>query len=68
MKPRTIRNAIRFENGMVGVYDQHGQQMPEYQGKYVEKREAILRDAPADAVFETMTWGESPKPIAREEW
>lgn len=41
-----IANVFVFANGMVAVTDEHGQQIPEYQGRWMEKREAILRDKP----------------------
>ncbi len=41
-----IENVYCFPNGMVAVTDQHGQQIPEYQGRYEEvwpKIEPALR-------------------------
>ena len=43
---RRIENVVRWENGMVMVFDQYGQQMPDYQGKWEEMCEAIERDKP----------------------
>ena len=42
-----IAKVIRWQNGMVMVFDEAGQQMPDYQGTWEEKREAIERDKPA---------------------
>lgn len=44
-----IRHIYVFTNGMVAVLDEHGQQMPEYQGKWGEMREKIERDKSPDA-------------------
>lgn len=36
---------------MVIVFDDKGEQIPRYQGRYEEVKESILQDAPQDAVF-----------------
>lgn len=36
-----IASVFKFPNGMVLVCDQYGEQMPEYQGYWAEKKEAI---------------------------
>lgn len=45
-EPLVLTNAYRFENGMVMAFDQHGEQMPEYQGRYEVVAEKIMRDFP----------------------
>jgi len=64
-----IKIAIRFPNNMVVVFDEKGEQMPEYQGQYEEVKESILKDAPPDAVFAHgfTDYGELRK-VPREEW
>ena len=53
-----ISNVIRWENGTVMVFDQHGEQMPRYQGTWVECREDILRDKPEHVeVGKPQVWG-----------
>ena len=42
---KSIKSVFLFPNGNVAVCDEHGQQMPEYQGTFEEVREAIERDA-----------------------
>lgn len=42
----TIENVVRWQNGMVMVFDERGQQLPKYQGRWEEKKEEILRDKP----------------------
>ncbi|MFC1948884.1 hypothetical protein ACFLW0_01750 [Chloroflexota bacterium] len=46
-----IKTAVRCPNDMVMVFDEMGEQVPEYQGWYEEVRDGILRDAPLDAAF-----------------
>ncbi len=46
-----IQKIIRLKSDMVMVFDEHGEQMPEYQGPYTDVRDKILEDAPAGAVF-----------------
>jgi hypothetical protein len=36
---------------MVMVFDEKGEQIPEYQGQYEEVKKGILKDAPPTAVF-----------------
>ena len=43
-----IQTVMVFPNGMATVCDQHGDQMPQYQGRWDDVREAVYRDAPAD--------------------
>ena len=64
-----IRTAIRLKNNMVVVFDEKGEQIPEYQGQYDEVKEKILRDAPPDAVFSHgfTNYGKSQE-VPREEW
>jgi hypothetical protein len=46
-----IRTVFFFGNGNVAVCDEHGDQMPDYQGPLRDVREQILRDAPPTARF-----------------
>jgi hypothetical protein len=65
----TIKKVIRLENDMVLVFDESGEQLPDYQGMYRDVRERLLQSAPADAVF--CYWHEfmaEPLEIIREEW
>ena len=69
MKKIMIKTAIRFQNSMVMAFDTEGEQIPEYQGRYDDVREFILKDAPPDAVFAHgfTEAGELGK-IPREKW
>jgi hypothetical protein len=67
---RAITTVIRWQNGMVTVFDEEGEQIPMYQGRYDEHREAILRDAPPSALFCYGHWRDNRShwPVPRQEW
>lgn len=46
-----ITNVYHFTNGMVMVFDQHGQQMPEFQGKYEEVIEKIRENFTGEILY-----------------
>ena len=50
-KQKPIKTVIRCPDDMVMVFDEKGEQIPEYQGQYQEVKESILQDAPLNAVF-----------------
>jgi hypothetical protein len=56
-----IKKIIRLKDDMVMVFDEDGEQLPEYQGRYVEVKEKIMADAPAGAIFNHW-FGHSFKP------
>jgi hypothetical protein len=58
-----IKTVIRMSNNMVMVFDDKGEQIPEYQGQYDDVREKILADVPAEVVFKHW-FGNSPEPEA----
>ncbi|GAG61625.1 unnamed protein product [marine sediment metagenome] len=61
-----VRSVIKTEKGFVIVFDEKGEQVPEYQGQYEEVKDKILRDAPPDATFCHVVT--SLRAIPREEW
>jgi hypothetical protein len=64
-----IRSVVRCPSDMVLVFDEDDEQVPEYQGKYQEVRERILRDAPPAALFgHWFDLGSDVKTVSREEW
>ncbi len=63
-----IDNAVKFSNGIVLCFDENGEQMPEYQGRYEEVKDKILADAPQSARFFRAVWMVSSGEIPREEW
>lgn len=46
-----IQSVELFPNGMVAVFDENGEQMSKYQGRFYAVRPIILRDAPKTAEF-----------------
>lgn len=64
-----INEVIRLRNGDVMVFDENGEEIPWYQGKYEQVRAAILRDAPAQArFFHWFSDSEEPEPVSRDSW
>jgi len=63
-----IKNAIKFSNGIVMVFNEKGEQMPKYQGRYEEVKAKILAHAPKSAEFFHGVWKLSSKAIQREQW
>jgi hypothetical protein len=46
-----IKTVIRIENDMVMVFDEHGEEIPEYQGNYDYVRDRIIANATEESVF-----------------
>ena len=64
-----IRTIIRSTDDMVIVFNENGEQIPEYQGRYEEVRDKILNDAPPQARFVHFPYDETElKEVPREEW
>ena len=64
-----IKSAIKTSNNMVIVFDENGEQIPEYQGQYEEIKERVLKDAPPEAIFGRLLDYEADiQTISREEW
>jgi hypothetical protein len=64
-----IKTVIRIKNDYVMVFDENGEQIPEYQGHYGDVRSRILSDAPAGSVFNH--WFNNtlePENVAGEVW
>ena len=63
---RVIKKVMKSERGIVLVFDGDGEPIPEYQGRYEEVGERILKNAPLNAVFSHIT--DSIKVVPREKW
>ena len=66
-----IANVHIFENGNVMVFDEFGQQIPEYQSSYTtphDERHSVLVDAPKTALFRSSVWAKSSSLVSREEF
>jgi len=68
-KQQPIKTALRCPDDMVMVFDEKGEQIPEYQNRYEKVKESILENAPPNAVF-WYTFNSEPqlREIPREEW
>ena len=63
-----INCVVRFSNNIVLVFNEKGEQMPKYQGKYEKVRAKILAHAPESAQFFRGVWKLSNNAIPREQW
>lgn len=63
-----IDQVIRFSNEIVMVFDEKGEQIPEFQGRYEEVRAGILAHAPKSAKFFHGIWNISANALPRKEW
>ena len=64
-----IKSVIKAPNNMVMVFDDKGEQIPEYQGQYDKVKEPILRDAPLETVFgHWLDYEADIRTVSREEW
>ncbi len=64
-----IKTVMRFRNNMVMIFDERGEQIPEYQGQYEKVKESILGDAPPDTIFALgFTDAGELRKVPREEW
>lgn len=61
-----ISLVLRFPNDMVAVFNERGEQVPEYQGRYGDVRDKVLSDAPKGCRFETFRSGFVE--VGRDEW
>jgi len=64
-----IKTVIRIKNDMVMVFDENGEELPEYQSYYNNVKDKILADAREYSVFNHW-FGHSVKPegVALEAW
>jgi hypothetical protein len=63
-----LRRIYLWSNGMVMVFDEMGDQLPDYQGPLAAVAAAILRDANWQTEFFEGHWGRSMQPITRSEF
>jgi len=63
-----INNVIKFSNGIVLCFNEKGEQMPKYQGRYKDVRAKILAHAPKSAEFFHGAWKISSNAVPRKEW
>ena len=64
-----IKSVVRCPNDLVIVFDQDDEQIPQYQGRYEEVKERILKDAPPEAMFgHWFDYETDIRTVSREEW
>jgi len=64
-----IKSVIRCPNNMVVVFDENDEQIPEYQGRYEEIKERIMRDALPDTLFgHWFDYETDVRTVSRQEW
>ena len=64
-----IKTVIKYSNNVVMIFDEMGEQIPEYQGQYEEMKEKILRDAPPSTMFAYwFNHHTKPETVSRERW
>lgn len=63
-----IDEVIRFSNDIVLVFDEHGEQVPEFQGYYEKVKVKILAHAPRGTVFLYMDWPKIFTKVSRGKW
>ena len=64
-----IKTVIRCPDNMIMVFDEEGEQIPEYQGQYEEVKESILKEAPLNVVYGYLYDSEPElRKLPREEW
>jgi len=64
-----IKSVVRCPNDLVIVFDEDDEQIPQYQGRYEEVKERILKDAPPEAVFgHWFDYETDIRTVSREKW
>jgi len=64
-----IKTIMRLKNDLIMVFDDEGEQVPEYQGRYEDVKGNILRDAPAGTVFtHWFGYATEPEAVYKEAW
>ncbi len=65
----TIKTIIRLINDGVMVFDAEGEEIPDYQGRYEEVREVVLREAtPNTAFFHWFDCADEPESVSSMSW
>ncbi len=64
-----IARIYLWMNGQVMVFNEEGEQIPEYQGVHASVKEKILQDAPDSAQYLLCSWQDNMrKELTREEF
>lgn len=60
-----IDTVVLWANGMVTVFDEHGEQIPEHQGRWQDVEARILDHDTPGTKYRYGVWGQSPHEITR---
>jgi hypothetical protein len=64
-----LATAIRWSNGNVTCFDEHGQQIPALQGRYADVRGKVLEHATRETCFKYGDWNRRAlDDVPRAEW
>jgi len=63
-----IKQIIQFSNGMVMVFDENGEQMPEYQGRRSEAIKKLSGTLLNNVEFSIGSWNSGTIPINKEQF
>jgi len=63
-----IDRIILWSNGNVMVFDEHGKQMPEYQGRRKEAAEKLADADLSQTSFQIGSWNNGTLPMTREQF
>ena len=64
-----IKTVIRLQNDLVMVFDESGEEIPEYQGYYHNVKDKIITDCTATSVFyHWFGFAMKPYEVKMEDW
>jgi len=63
-----IDRVILWSNGTVMVFDEHGKQLPEYQGRRKEAIQKLMDADISDTTFQIGSWNQGTLPMTREQF
>lgn len=63
-----IQEVIKLQSGTVMVFDEKGEQMPEFQGRYEDVRLKVLAHAPGGTKFFHGDWTVLANPLLGKDW
>lgn len=63
-----IDRIVLWSNGVVMVFDEHGKQIPEYQGKRKQVAEKLKDADLSQASFQIGSWNQGVLPMTREQF
>lgn len=68
MKYRYLSEVVRYANGNVMAFDQHGNQFEQFQGAYEDVQKDIMANAPSHCRFFKGGYGTGLTEVSRGNW